>query len=100
MRVREKLLTFARMAASGFDPMRQVSRDSTAATIRVFQAIAALAPFTFDVSQLDELETQVDLAREGYTSNAASRDRQDVEREFTLVKEALGAARRQLAAPH
>ena len=88
------------MAASGFDPMRQVSRDSTAATIRIFQTIAGLAPFTFDMPQLDELETQVDLAREGYASSAASRDRQDVEREFSLVKEAMGDARRRLAAPH
>jgi hypothetical protein len=93
-------LTFKRLAAAGFDPMRQVSSDSTAATIRIFQAIAALALFTFDVSQLDESETQADLAREGYVSSAVSRDRQDVEREFSLVKEALGAARRRLAAPH
>ena len=100
VRVREKPLTFKRLAAAGFDPMRQVSRDSTAATIRIFQAIAALAPFSFDASQLDELETQVDLAREGYASNTASRDRQDVEREFNLVKEALDAARHRLATPH
>jgi uncharacterized membrane protein len=98
VRVREKLLTFARMAAGGFDPMRQVSRDSTAATIRIFQAIAALAPFIFDVSQLGELEFQVDLTREGYISNAVSRDREDVDREFSLVKEAVNAARRRLAA--
>ncbi len=100
VRVSEKPLTFKRLAAAGFDPMRQVSRDSTAATIRIFQAIAALAPSSFDASQLDELETQVDLAREGYASSAASRDRQDVERELNLVKEALGDARRRLAAPH
>ena len=68
VRVREKPLTFERLAAAGFDPMRQVSRDSTAATIRIFQAIAALAPFTYRFRHnWTSWRPRSDLAREGFT---------------------------------
>ena len=97
VRVREKPLTFERLAAGGFNPMRQVSRDSTAATIRILQSIAALAPFTTDSGQLDELEAQADLAREGFTPSAVSRDLSDVEAEYGIAKQALSVARRGLS---
>jgi uncharacterized membrane protein len=92
VRVRERHIDFTRLVAGGFDPLRQVSRDSTAATVRIFQTIASVASFARNQLDLDELQTQVELAKEGYLSSAVSRDQADVDREFHLTQQAILAA--------
>jgi uncharacterized membrane protein len=97
-RIVDPPITFEKLAAAGFDPIRQICRDSVATTIRIFQAIASLAPFLQTNSQIEALERQADLTREGFTAALVSKDAADIQSAFTSAKSALAVSRSRL--PH
>ena len=91
LRVIEKRVSCERMLAAGLNPIRQVAHDSVAVSIRIFQTIVALVPFLKTPTQVEELKAQADLTREGFTTTAASRDVDDIDRAYVATKKALAA---------
>jgi len=96
-RLIEPQLTFERVADAGFDPIRQVCRDSVATTLRIFNAISSLAPFLRSTTQVDALAAQADLTREGFTAGIVSRDALAIQSAYDSAKSALASARQHLS---
>ena len=97
-RVIEQPDRFEDLLAAAFDPLRQVARESPAATVRMFDTCAALAPALPTREQLAALRAEVELIHEGFDKDAVSRDRADVEAAYARAVRAIELSRAKLEA--
>jgi uncharacterized membrane protein len=97
-RIIEPQITFEKLTDAGFNPIRQVCHDSVATTLRIFQAIASLAPFLQSASQVESLFQQADLTKEGFVTGIVSRDAADIQSAYEASKSALASAQLRLSA--
>lgn len=81
-RVIEREYGYDHFVAAAFDPLRQVSRDSPAASIVMLNTIAALASCLSAREHLAALALQAELISIGFDGHAVSRDRENVETAF------------------
>jgi uncharacterized membrane protein len=89
VRVIEQNSSFEHMAATGFDAMRTVARNSVALTVRLLESITALAPFLRSSGERIELAAQAELIREGFSFHAVHHDRYEVEAAYVAALHAL-----------
>ena len=89
VRVVERINEFERMVAAAFNPIRQVAKTSPALTIRLLNTLAAIAPLMHTTAQKGALYDQVELAFEGFASDAVSGDRADVTTAYYRAIQAL-----------
>ena len=92
-RIVEPAVSFEKLANAGFDPIRQICHDSVATTIRIFTAITALAPFAKTTADLNALEHQADLTKEGFISDLVSKDANDMQAAYSRAKSAISFSR-------
>jgi len=88
-RVIEHLNEFQHVVAAAYGPIRQVASNSQMLTIGVLNSISLIAPFVEGEARKEALNTQAELAREGFFSDAASRGCEDVTAAYRLAVEAL-----------
>jgi uncharacterized membrane protein len=88
-RVIEHLNEFQHVVAAAYGPIRQVARNSQMLTIGVLNSISLIAPFVEGEARKEALNTQAQLAWEGFFSDTASRDCEDVTAAYRLAVEAL-----------
>lgn len=89
VRITEQSSSFEHMAATGFDAMRTVARNSVALTVRLLESITALAPFLRSSGERIELAAQAELIREGFSFHAVHHDRYEVEAAYVAALHAL-----------
>ena len=77
-RVIEHLNEFQHVVAAAYGPIRQVARNSPMLTIGMLNSISLIAPFVESEPWKEALNTQAQLAWEGFSSEAVSLDREDV----------------------
>jgi uncharacterized membrane protein len=77
VRLLECPMRFDEVVVNAFGPLRQASRDSPAASVRMLDTIASLAPF-MGAEEVAPLLAEADLIRDGLTGKPVSRDVSDV----------------------
>jgi uncharacterized membrane protein len=93
LRVIESVNPFECVIAAAYDPIRQVARNSPMLTIGMLDAISLIAPFVMAETGREALSNQVQLASEGFFSNAVSGDREDVAAAYRRAAQALSSPR-------
>jgi uncharacterized membrane protein len=93
LRVIESVNPFESVIAAAYDPIRQVARNSPMLTIGMLNAISQIAPFVQTETGREALSNQVQLASEGFFSDAVSGDREDVAAAYRRAAQALSSAR-------
>ena len=88
-RVIGHLNEFQHVVAAAYGLIRQVAWNSQMLTIGVLNSISLIAPFVEGEARKEALNTQAQLAREGFFSDAASRGCEDVTAAYRLAVEAL-----------
>ena len=96
-RILEPAVTFEKLANAGFDPTRQVCHDSVATTMRIFAAIAALAPFANTSGDLNALQHQAELTKQGFVTSLVSKDAENIQSAYTRARSAITSARSHLS---
>ncbi len=99
LRVIERVNELQNVVAAAYDPIRQVARNSPMLTVGMLHSISLIAPFVEAEAGRAALKNQVQLVREGFSSDAISGDREAVTAAYRLAVEALSAghAKRVLA---
>jgi len=90
-RVFEKNTPPERILYAGFDPLRQATKGSVELTVRVLDAITALAPFLSTPNQNLELRAQAELIADGVCRETTLRDRNAIEAAYLRARQALGS---------
>jgi uncharacterized membrane protein len=93
IRLLECPMHFDEVVADAFAPLRQVAGNSSAASIRLLNTIASLAPF-MTAEQAVPLATEADLIHAGFVRTGASRDGADVDDAHSRAIAALKLGRR------
>jgi uncharacterized membrane protein len=91
IRVIESVSDYQDVVAAAYDPIRQVARNSPMLTIGMLNAISLIAPFVQAETGREALSTQVQLASEGFFSDAVSGDREDVAAAYRRAAQALNS---------
>jgi uncharacterized membrane protein len=90
LRVIAKPLTFAGMTNAAFDQIRQYGRSSVAVTIRMLEVLTMIASQARNSEQRQAILRQADMiARAGNESLPEKNDREDVEKRYLALLEAL-----------
>jgi uncharacterized membrane protein len=93
IRVIESVSDYQDVVAAAYDPIRQVARNSPMLTIGMLNAISLIAPFVQAETGREALSNQVQLASEGFFSDAVSGDREDVAAAYRRAAQALSSPR-------
>jgi uncharacterized membrane protein len=84
-RVIEHLNEFQHVVAAAYGPIRQVARNSPLLTIGMLNSISLIAPLVENEAWKEALNTQAQLAWEGFSSEAMNLDREDVKVAYRLA---------------
>jgi uncharacterized membrane protein len=93
IRVIESVREYQYVVAAAYDPIRQVARNSSMLTIGMLNAISLIVPFVQAEAGKGALSNQVQLASEGFFSDAVSGDREDVAAAYRRAVQALSSPR-------
>ena len=86
-------VTFPELVSATFDQIRQSAQSSVAVSIRLLEAIGAVAPFVGNVRALDALKDQADRVRNGIQRDrCADADLDDIDRSYRTVLGMMSAA--------
>ncbi len=83
-------LTFTNVTDAAFNQIRQNGRSSVAVTLRLLEAIAAIAPFTYRAADRAALRRQAQMINRGsQDAIAEDLDRQDIQKQYVEAIQAI-----------
>ncbi len=83
-------LTFADITDTAFNQIRQNGRSSVAVTVRLLEAIAAIAPFTYRAADRAALRRQAQMIHRGsQDAIAEDLDRHDIQAQYVAAIQAI-----------
>ncbi|PZO40330.1 MAG: DUF2254 domain-containing protein [Shackletoniella antarctica] len=83
-------LTFADVTDTAFNQIRQYGRSSVAVTVRLLEAIAAIAPFTYRSADRTALRRQAQMINHSsQDAIAEDLDRQDIQKQYVEAIQAI-----------